>query len=309
MSSRSSESMESGAGRSRVRRTSLVVAGAGLVTAAVLVAAGTGLAGQGPGFGVAAATAEDTVGVSEGGIGGGETTGGEVGGADAGADGGGTVGVTSGGTSGETVSGSGSGGAAGGSSPTPTPVPSPSGPGGGAVSGGVIGGPSTGPTDPPVPTDEPTPEPTAQPSPGPQPPSGQSCWSWTDNRPVNGTFLALVPAGTLPTGNKATLVELRFTAKAVGDSWVDDRIVTRFAATGGAWSTARPVPVELRQDGLETFRPVVDGLALKMPEITVNSVDCWNTTVTGLGGYLTYGGPGGNGGVEVRVPVTWQRQR
>ncbi|MFD5323212.1 hypothetical protein [Streptomyces sp. NPDC127092] len=277
----------------RVRRISLTVAATAVAAAAVFLASGDGLA-----EGLAAAPAADgstdggTVGVSEGsGSGGEDDSGGSVGVTDGGTDtGGSTTGgsADSGGSVGVTEGASVEGGSSDGS-------------------GSVTGGETTGGGDP-----SPSPTPTAGPS-TPPPTSGiphttYSCWN-PDSKPLTGTFVALVPAGTLPTGNKATLVELSFAPKTNEDTGVrtDDRILTRFAPTGGAWAAADPVRLELERDGIKPFRPVVPGAALKMPEIRLTDVNCWDGTVASLGGTIRFGGEGGNGGVEVRVPVTWQR--
>ncbi|MFI1979250.1 hypothetical protein [Streptomyces wedmorensis] len=304
----------------RIRRISLTAAAATVAAAAVFLASGTGLAG-GLAGGLASATVGDdgggSVGVSEGSSGWsvGETSGESTdGGADSGtATSGGTV--TSGGaepsatptwdstsgsgTTGDTLGGVADGGTSWGGSGETTGG---SGSGSGETSdGGTTGGsgettggePTEGPTDPP----------------GPQIPSTASpCWS-PDAKPLTGTFVAMVPAGTLPTGNKATFVELSFapTTDPVTGSPADGEIITRFAQAGGAWTTAQPVKLELEADAIKAFRPVVTGSALKMPEIRLTAVACWNTTVSSLGGTVRFGGDGGNGGAEVKVPVTWHR--
>ncbi|MEU7027795.1 hypothetical protein AB0A60_14035 [Streptomyces sp. NPDC046275] len=264
-----------------MRRISLTVAATAVAAAAVFLASGHGPA---DGLGTAAATSEPTeggtVGVTEGGDGG-VVSGGMDGGTDGGGtDSGGTVGVSEG-------SGSASGETTGGGEPSSSPTP-------------TVGPSSTvGPT--------PTIDPTTPPPTGDMPATAYACWS--PYTPLTGTFVALVPAGTLPSGNKATLVELTFAPKTEPETGrrTDDRILTRFAPTGGTWSTADPVPLEVEPTGIKAFRPVVPGVTLKMPEIRLNDVTCWDSTVASLGGTIRFGGEGGNGGPEVKVPVTWQR--
>ncbi|MFF5971431.1 hypothetical protein ACFY7C_07855 [Streptomyces sp. NPDC012769] len=261
-----------------VRPISLTVAATAVAATAVFLASGTGLA---EGLGAAAAVEPvdgDTVGVSVGTTSGetaGETT---SGGVDGGGEttGGGSVGVSEGTTTGESSVGTTSGGVDG----------------GGETTGGG----------------EPTPTPTPTPSTGRIPDTAHPCWS-ADSKPITGTFVAMVPAGTLPTGNKATLVELTFAPRTDPETGVrtDDEITTRFAQAGGAWTTALPVKLQLDATAIKPFRPVVDGSALKMPEIRLTDINCWSDTVAALGGTLRFGGDGGNGGVEVKVPVTWQR--
>ncbi|MFJ7069150.1 hypothetical protein [Streptomyces sp. NPDC101115] len=304
-----------------VRRISLTVAAAAVAAAAVFMASGDGIA---EGLASASATPEPTdggtVGVSEGSSGtadggtvgvseGGTVDGGgsAVGGTDTGgSDGGANTGVTEGGSadggsadggsgSGETTVGADTGGSGSGETT------------GGADTGGSGSGETTGGGEP-TPSPTPTVGPTTPPPTGGIPHTTYSCWN-PDSKPLTGTFVALVPAGTLPTGNKATLVELSFAPKTNPDTGVrtDDRILTRFAPTGGAWAAADPVQLELDGDAIKPFRPVVPGAGLKMPEIRLTDVNCWGGTVAALGGTIRFGGEGGNGGVEVKVPVTWQR--
>ncbi|WP_370415438.1 hypothetical protein [Streptomyces fradiae] len=263
----------------RIRRISLTVAAATAVAAATvfLTASGDGLA---PGLSAAAATAEPTEG--------------DVGSVSVGVDSGGTVGVTEGGTADGGVDGGfDSGGTVGVSE--------------GSTSGETTGGVTTGGVDP---TESPTPTPTdsGEPPTSGIPRTAAACWN-PDGKPLTGTFVALIPAGTLPNGNKATLVELSFAPKPDPATGVltDDRILTRFAPAGGAWTAADPVPLELDTNALKPFRPVVPGATLKMPEIRVTDVNCWDATVSALAGTLRFGGDGGNGGPEVNLPVTWQR--
>ncbi|MER7517977.1 hypothetical protein [Streptomyces sp. NPDC126499] len=272
-----------------VRRISLTVAATAVAATAVFLASGTGLA---EGLGQAApAAAEPTdggtsVGVTEGTTSGetdGGSTVGTTNGADGGADGGANTGVSEG-----TTTGGADGGADGGANT--------------GVSEGTTTGETTG-------GGEPTPTPTAtQPGTGQIPYTAHPCWT-PDSKPITGTFVALVPAGTLPTGNKATLVELRFAPKTDPATGIrgDDEILTRFAPAGGTWTAARPAKLELAADAIKPFRPVVDGTALRMPEIRLTDINCWDATVASLGGTLRFGGEGGNGGAEVKVPVTWQR--
>ena len=277
----------------RARRMSLTVAAAtSFAAAAVFLTTGTGLAGNlGATAPAAAAPGEgDTVGVTSG-----ETTVGTTSGVDggvtSGADSGGTVGVSEGTTTGETTVGTTSGGSDGGANT--------------GVSEGTTTGETTGGGEP---TPTPSTPPTQPPGTGGIPYTAHPCWS-PDSKPITGTFVAMVPAGTLPTGNKATLVELRFAPRTDPNTGVrgDDEILTRFAQTGGAWTAARPAKLELSTDAIKPFRPVVDGSTLKMPEIRLTDINCWNDTVASLGGTLRFGGEGGNGGAEVKVPVTWQR--
>ncbi|MFD0371727.1 hypothetical protein [Streptomyces sp. NPDC059071] len=271
-----------------------MAAATAIAAAAVFTASGTGLA---EGLGAAAPAAEsvdggDTVGVSVGTTAGetsGETTaGGETiggtttGGVDGGTSTGGTVG------GGET-----SGGGEPTSTPTPDPWPSPT---------YSPPSPTPSPSEP-----SPTPSPSVPPGAGDIPATAYACWA--TGTPITGTFVGLVPAGTLPTGNKATLVELRFVPKTDPATGMraDDEIVTRFAPAGGAWTAAEPVKLQLQPDGIKPFRPVVDGAALKMPEIRLADVNCWDSTLSSIGGTVRFGGEGGNGGVEVKVPVTWYR--
>jgi len=269
-----------------------VAAATSFAAAAVFLTTGTGLAGNlGATAPAAAAPGEgDTVGVTSG-----ETTVGTTSGVDGGvtggADSGGTVGVSEGTTTGETTVGTTSGGSDGGANT--------------GVSEGTTTGETTGGGEP---TPTPSTPPTQPPGTGGIPYTAHPCWS-PDSKPITGTFVAMVPAGTLPTGNKATLVELRFAPRTDPNTGVrgDDEILTRFAQTGGAWTAARPAKLELSTDAIKPFRPVVDGSTLKMPEIRLTDINCWNDTVASLGGTLRFGGEGGNGGAEVKVPVTWQR--
>ncbi|MCX2185193.1 hypothetical protein KV205_32475 [Streptomyces sp. SKN60] len=273
----------------RIRRISLTVAATAVAAAAVfLTASGDGLA---PGLSAAAATAEPTEG--------------DVGSVSVGVDSGGTVGVTEGGTA---DGGTADGGTTDGGTTDGGTVGVSEGSTSGETTGGVTtGGVTTGGGDP---TESPTPTPTdsGEPPTSGIPRTAAACWN-PNGKPLTGTFVALVPAGTLPNGNKATLVELSFAPKTDPATGVltDDRILTRFAPAGGAWTAADPVPLELDTNALKPFRPVVPGATLKMPEIRVTDVNCWDATVSALAGTLRFGGDGGNGGPEVKLPVTWQR--
>ncbi|GAA3389771.1 hypothetical protein [Streptomyces roseoviridis] len=295
-----------------------VAAATSFAAAAVFLTTGTGLAGNlGATAPAAAAPGEgDTVGVTSG-----ETTVGTTSGVDGGvtggADSGGTVGVSEGTTTGETTVGTTSGGSDGGANTGVSEGTTTGETSAGTTSGGSDGGANTGVSEGTTtgettgggePTPTPSTPPTQPPGTGGIPYTAHPCWS-PDSKPITGTFVAMVPAGTLPTGNKATLVELRFAPKTDPDTGVrgDDEILTRFAQTGGAWTAARPAKLELSTDAIKPFRPVVDGSTLKMPEIRLTDVNCWNDTVASLGGTLRFGGEGGNGGAEVKVPVTWQR--
>ncbi|MET9950478.1 hypothetical protein ABZ135_02875 [Streptomyces sp. NPDC006339] len=298
----------------RARRISLTAAAAAsAAAAAVFLTSGTGLAGNlGPTAPAAAEPTDggDTVGVTVGTTAGESSTGTTSGGADGGADGGTTSGET---TGGDTTGGESSGGTVGVSEGTTSGETTGGDTTGGESTGGTVGvseGTTSGETSgggDPTPSPTPTAPPT-QPGTGPIPYTAHPCWS-ADSKPITGTFVALVPAGTLPSGNKATLVELTFTPWTDPRTGIrtDDEIVTRFATTGGAWTAARPAKLELDTTAVKPFRPVVDGTTLKMPEIRLTAITCWNDTVAALAGTLRFGGTGGNGGPEVKVPVTWQR--